>query len=159
MWQKRVTTEDLYLYLLWTISYRNQLYMSLTMCAKTGGVLCDDLTFSATFSPGTSNMETLMEYRRCTKNNSPDALPQKCRLPVVPKHLYYSTYILSTPITAAGVERANSTLRFVTNVYRSQMTEDRLNSFLLLYVHKDVVLNYDNIIDMSMQLKILDGCI
>ena len=99
-----------------------------------------------------------MDYRRCTKKNSPDALPQKCRLPVVPKHLYYSTYILSTPITAAGVERANSTLRFVTNVYRSQMTEDRLNSFLLLYVHKDVVLNYDNIIDMSMQLKILDGC-
>ena len=46
------------------------------------------------------------------------------------------------------VERANSSLRF--NVYRSTMGEDRFNALMLLYhlyVHKDIELNIDAIID------------
>jgi len=31
---------------------------------------------------------------------------------------------------------------------RSTTTEDRINALLLLYVHKDIRLNYDKIIDM-----------
>ena len=42
------------------------------------------------------------------------------------------------------VERANSSLR---NVYRSTMGEDRFNSLMLLYAHKDIELNIDAIID------------
>ena len=48
------------------------------------------------------------------------------------------------------VERANSSLRF--NVYRSTMGEDRFNALMLLYVHKDIELNIDAIID-SYSLK------
>jgi len=37
-----------------------------------------------------------------------------------------------TPVTAASVERSNSTLRYVKNSYRSSIGEERLNALLLL---------------------------
>ena len=50
--------------------------------------------------------------------------------------------------TSASVERANSALKFVTIIYRSKISEDRLNSLIYMYVHKDVKLDYNDIIDM-----------
>ena len=47
------------------------------------------------------------------------------------------------PATSASVERANSALKFVKNVYRSKMSEDRLNSLILMYVPKDIKLDYN----------------
>ena len=55
--------------------------------------------------------------------------------------------LLLTSVTSSGVERANSSLRFIKNVYRSTMGEDRFNALMLLYVHKDIELNIDAIID------------
>ena len=40
--------------------------------------------------------------------------------------------------TSASVECANSALKFVKNVYRSKMSQDWLNSLILMYVHKDI---------------------
>jgi hypothetical protein len=56
--------------------------------------------------------------------------------------------ILVTPVTTATVERSNSSLRFVKNVYRSTMGEDRLNALLLLFIHRDIELDFEKIVDM-----------
>ena len=51
------------------------------------------------------------------------------------------------PVTSATVERSNSSLRFVKSGFRNTMREDRLNTLLLLFIHKDIALDYDAIID------------
>ena len=56
--------------------------------------------------------------------------------------------MLLCPITSAGVERANSSLRYIKNVYCSIMAEDRLNALILLFIHRDIKLDYDAIVDM-----------
>ena len=55
--------------------------------------------------------------------------------------------LLLTSVTSSATERANSSFIFIKNVMRSTMGEDRLNALLLLYVHRDIKLNYDKIID------------
>ena len=42
--------------------------------------------------------------------------------------------ILTTPVTSASVERANSALRYVKTDFPSTMSEGRFNALLLLYV-------------------------
>ena len=51
------------------------------------------------------------------------------------------------PVTSATVERSNSSLRFVKSGFRSATREDRLNALLLLFIHKDIALDYDAIIE------------
>ena len=51
--------------------------------------------------------------------------------------------MLLCPVTSAGVQRANSSLRYIKNVYRSTMTEDRFN---VLFIHRDIKLDYDAIV-------------
>ena len=55
---------------------------------------------------------------------------------------------LSLPATSASVERANSALRYVKNAFWSVMSEDRFNALILMYVHRDIKLDYDCVIDM-----------
>ena len=54
--------------------------------------------------------------------------------------------LLVVPVAAATVERGNSALKYVKNELRSTMGQDRLNALILLYVHKDIALDYDAII-------------
>ena len=61
------------------------------------------------------------------------------------------TLLLLTSVTASGVERANSALKFVKTAFRSTMGEDRINALVLMYMQRDVKLNYDNIINMYAQ--------
>ena len=56
--------------------------------------------------------------------------------------------LLTSSKTSSSEERANSVLKLVKNVYRSKMSEDQLNSVILIYVHKDVKLDYKDIIDI-----------
>ena len=56
--------------------------------------------------------------------------------------------LLMLPVSAATVERGHSSFKAVKTKLRSTTTEDRINALLLLYVHKDIRLNYDKIIDM-----------
>jgi len=51
------------------------------------------------------------------------------------------------PVTSATVERSSSSLRLVKSGLRSTMREDCLNALLLLFIHKDIALDYDAIID------------
>ena len=55
--------------------------------------------------------------------------------------------LLITPVTSATVKRNNSSLRFVKNVYSSTLGEERLNVLLLLFIHKDIPLNYNAVVD------------
>jgi len=51
------------------------------------------------------------------------------------------------PVTSATVERSNSSLRLVKSGFRSTIIEDHLNVLLLLFIHKDLALDYDAITD------------
>ena len=55
--------------------------------------------------------------------------------------------LLLTSVTVAGVERANSSLRFVKSDFISTMGEDRFNALILLFIHQDFSLDIDTIID------------
>jgi len=46
------------------------------------------------------------------------------------------------------VEHSNSSLRFVKTVYRSNMGQERLNALLLLFIHRDIELNYEKVADI-----------
>ena len=63
-----------------------------------------------------------------------------------------------TAIDLCNIKWSNSSLRFIKNVYRSTMGEDRLNALMLLYVHKDNELNIDAIIDIYSRKYTLGGC-
>ena len=56
--------------------------------------------------------------------------------------------MLLIPVTSAGVERANSALKFVKTVHRHTMSQDRFNALVLLFVHRDIALDYNKIINM-----------
>ena len=58
------------------------------------------------------------------------------------------SFIISTLVTSSSVESANSAIRYVKNDFRSTMSEDRFNALLLLYIHRDIRLDYKKIIDM-----------
>ena len=57
--------------------------------------------------------------------------------------------LLTTSATSASIERANSAVRFIKTDYRSTMSEDHLNALVFLYVHWDVKLDYNRIIQKS----------
>ena len=52
-----------------------------------------------------------------------------------------------SPKSYRSTERANSALKFIKSD-RSTMGQDRLNALLLLYVHKDIVVDYEAVIDL-----------
>ena len=68
--------------------------------------------------------------------------------PVFPNITKILFILLLSSVTSSGIERANSTLRFIKNNMRSTMGEDRFNALILLYVHKDIPLPIDAVIDM-----------
>ena len=55
--------------------------------------------------------------------------------------------LLVIPATSVSVERSNSTLRYIKNIYRNNMSEPRLNALILMCVHRDIKLDYDKIIE------------
>lgn len=55
--------------------------------------------------------------------------------------------LLLLPVSAATVERGNSSLKLVKSKKRSTMGEDRMNGLLLLNIHRDIKLDHDAILD------------
>ena len=55
--------------------------------------------------------------------------------------------LLVIPVTTASVERGNSSLKYVKSELRTTMTQDRLNALILLFIHKDIPLDYDVIVN------------
>ncbi|CAG2254819.1 unnamed protein product [Mytilus edulis] len=52
-----------------------------------------------------------------------------------------------TSVTSSSTERANSSFKYIKTFSRNTMGEERLNALLLLYVHKNIKLDYEKIID------------
>lgn len=101
--------------------------------------------------PGTFDQEIL---RWVSKWKNSDASPQSlsdtfsATNPLLYPNIYCILHILLVaPVTSASVERANSSLSYIKNEFRSTMTQDRLNNLILLYVHKDIKLDYDEVVD------------
>ena len=65
-----------------------------------------------------------------------------------PNVLQVRKLLLVTPVTTASVERANSALGFAKSDHRSTstMSEGRLNALLHLYVHKDIQLDFEEVV-------------
>ena len=61
--------------------------------------------------------------------------------------IYFLRPLMIAPTTSATVEHSSSSLRLVKIGFRSTMREDHLNALLLLFVHKDIALDYDVVID------------
>ena len=59
--------------------------------------------------------------------------------------------VLTFSATSASVERTNSALRFIKTSYRSTMCEERFNALILLFVHRDISLDYAKIIHLYFQ--------
>ncbi|XP_071834953.1 52 kDa repressor of the inhibitor of the protein kinase-like [Apostichopus japonicus] len=56
--------------------------------------------------------------------------------------------LLLLPVTSSKVERVHSAFKIVKTKLRSTMLEDRLNALILLYFHKDIALDYDEIVNI-----------
>jgi hypothetical protein len=56
--------------------------------------------------------------------------------------------LLVIPVTSSGVERANSILGRVKTESRSTMGQDRMNALILLYMHKDITIDIEQVIDI-----------
>ena len=54
---------------------------------------------------------------------------------------------MAIPATNTIVEKLNSALRYIKNIYRKSTSEPRLNVLTLMYVHRYIKLDYDKIID------------
>ena len=54
--------------------------------------------------------------------------------------------LLVTPVTTVSVERANSALGFVKSDHHSMMSEGLLNALLRPYVHKDIQLDFEEVV-------------
>ena len=61
--------------------------------------------------------------------------------------------LLVTAVTSCTVERSNSTLKFIKNPYRNSMKQDRLVGLMLMYIHRDIPIDYNRVIDMYASLK------
>jgi len=61
--------------------------------------------------------------------------------------------LLLTPVTSASVERANSALKFVKSDRRNRMGEGRLNALLLLFMHKDISIELEKVVDIFVRRR------
>lgn len=103
-------------------------------------------------SPKTLNHEVSMYMNKISSlENKPSSAKEV--LDSVPFALYpnlYTTFkILYTyPVTSATVERANSALGYVKNNRRATMSEERFNSLVLQFIHRDIQVDIQNVIHM-----------
>jgi hypothetical protein len=103
-------------------------------------------------SPESFRQELRIWKALWNKSDKPDNItstitdPSACWI-MFPNITKILNLLLLTSVTSSATERANSSFIFIKNVMRSTMGEDRLNALLLLYVHRDIKLNYDKIID------------
>ncbi|XP_068680734.1 52 kDa repressor of the inhibitor of the protein kinase-like [Montipora foliosa] len=102
-------------------------------------------------SPSSTSQELELWKRFWTNSAEKPATLQEtlkaCTSSVYPNTHTILRLLLIAPVTSATVERSNSSLRFVKNVYRSTMREESLNALLLLFIHKDIALDYAAIVD------------
>ena len=74
-------------------------------------------------------------------------LSEKKIVKCFPTSLQFLTILLTTALTSATVERSNSSLRYIKTDFSNSMTKDRFNELIMMYVHRDIKLDSEKIID------------
>ena len=84
-------------------------------------------------------------------DDAPDTLQTSlaaCEQKLFP-NIFLCLYLLMVvPVSTAATERSHSGLQIVKTKLQSTMGQQRLNALMLLYIHKDIQINYPNIIDI-----------
>ena len=69
-------------------------------------------------------------------------------------NIYAALRVLATvPVTSCECERSFSLLRRLKNYLRNRMGEDRLNGLALMSIHRDIEINFDDVITRFAQKK------
>ena len=55
--------------------------------------------------------------------------------------------LFTLPVTTSPAERSFSTLRFLKSYLRSTMGDDRLNGLAMLYIHRDIPITVEEVLD------------
>ena len=84
-------------------------------------------------------------------DDAPDTLQTSlaaCEQKLFP-NIFLCLYLLMVvPVSTAATERSHSGLQIVKTKLQSTMGQQRLNAPMLLYIHKDIQINYPKIIDI-----------
>jgi len=72
---------------------------------------------------------------------------QACDSSIYPNISVLLRIIATSAVTTATAERSFSTLRLLKTYLRATMHEERLNGLALMATHKDITLNYNNVIE------------
>ena len=105
-------------------------------------------------SPSTFKQEvTLWKHLWDNQDNKPTDIvstlsDQNCDCLMYPNIHKILSLMALVAVTSSSVERANSSMKFIKNKLRSTMSEDRFNALVLMYIHKDIYIDVDQIIDM-----------
>lgn len=78
-------------------------------------------------------------------SNAMDAY-EACELLLYPTIKTMLHILLTLPVSIASAERSFSTLRMLKSYVRSTCGENRLNGLALMYIHRDIPLDYENVI-------------
>ena len=103
-------------------------------------------------SPATFNQEielwkTKWKVEGIQLPNSLSQTLDVCNYKLFPNVYTCLHVLLVIPVSTAAVERSHSSMKIVKSKLQSRMGEGRLNVLMLLYVHKDIKLDYNRIID------------
>ena len=84
-------------------------------------------------------------------DDAPDILQTSlaaCEQKLFP-NIFRCLYLLMVvPVSTAATEHSHSELQIVKTKLQSTMGQQRLNALMLLYIHKDIQINYPKIIDI-----------
>ncbi|XP_071177886.1 52 kDa repressor of the inhibitor of the protein kinase-like [Mytilus edulis] len=112
-------------------------------------VYIDDLPMASSFQKEYNLWQRQWSSQTDKPTNIKDTLVDSRVCPLLfPNITKVLNLLLLTSVTASSVERANFSLRFVKNSVRSSMSEDRFNALVLLFVHKDIDIDIQAVLDM-----------
>ncbi|CAI6367069.1 unnamed protein product [Macrosiphum euphorbiae] len=77
----------------------------------------------------------------------PNSLHRQCLISVFPNVYTILKIGLTLPVTSASPERAFYKLKIVKNRLRSTMGQERLQGLMRITCERDIIINYENIID------------
>jgi hypothetical protein len=91
----------------------------------------------------------LWERYWCLQTSKPDTVANTLKMmPVGFENIKVGLLLLGTlPITSCSCERSFSAMRRLKEYARSTMGGERLNGLALLYIHKEIIPNFDTVID------------
>ncbi|OXA45920.1 52 kDa repressor of the inhibitor of the protein kinase [Folsomia candida] len=84
--------------------------------------------------------------------NALEAL-DKCDHTFFPNIHYFLKVLASLPVTSCSSERSFSTLRQLKNYLRNTVSEERLTSLAVLYVHRNYPVDVDSVIEKFISIK------